>query len=409
MLLPRSRPLILLLGALTGMTALSIDMSLPTLPTLGVVFAVGADETALTLSLFLAGYAASQLFYGPLSDRFGRRPPLVVGLALFALGGLGCAASGSIGQLICWRLVQGVGACAGPIIARAVVRDLYERRRAVQILSYLTLVMSVAPLMAPVIGGYLLIVHWRAPFALLALIGVAIFVATWFGLPESIPVRNHFATRPRELMRGVIDFFGRRVCTGYTLLVAFVFCGLFSYISASPYVLIEVFGVPSQRYGYLFGLNAFALMTGAILNARLVHRLAAGTILSIGVALLLLGGAAIIVCAGFGIGGAAGVVGPILLYVLGMGMVTPNAIAAAMEPVPHMAGFASSLIGCLQTAAGSLVGYLLGAFYDRSARPMAAAIAASAALAGLTYFAFLAGRAAGLPAVPPPSRGEGSC
>jgi len=389
MLLPRSRPLILLLGALSGLTALSIDMSLPALPTLGRVFAAGADETALTLSLFLAGYSASQLFYGPLSDRFGRRPPLVAGLALFALGGLGCAFSGSILQLVLWRFVQGVGACAGPIIARAVVRDLYERRRAVQILSYLTLVMSVAPLAAPVLGGYLLLLHWRAPFGLLALLGLAVLAATWWGLPESIATRNHFATRPAALLRGLIDFFGRRVCTGYALLVSFVFCGLFSYISASPYVLIEVFGIPSDRYGYLFGLNAFALMAGAVVNARLVHRLPAATLLSLGVGMMLLGGAALLLFAATGFGGVVGIVGPMLLYVFGMGMVTPNAIGAAMEPVPHMAGFASSLIGCLQTGAGSLVGYALGMLYNRTALPMAIAIAASAGFAGLTYFGLL--------------------
>jgi MFS transporter, DHA1 family, multidrug resistance protein len=406
MLLPRSRSLIVLLGALSGLTALSIDMSLPTLPTLGVVFSAGADETALTLSMFLAGYSASQLFYGPLADRFGRRPPLIAGLVLFALGGLGCAISATIAQLIFWRLVQGVGACAGPIIARAVVRDLYERRRAVQILSYLTLVMAVAPLAAPVVGGYLLLVHWRAVFGLLALIALAVLGATWVGLPESIGQRNHLATRPAELLRNTVDFFRRRVCTGYALLVSFVFCGLFSYISASPYVLIEVFGVRSDRYGYLFGLNAVALMIGALLNARLVHRVEAAALLAAGVGLMLLGGALMVACTGLAFGGVAGIVGPMLVYILGMGMVTPNAIAAAMEPVPQMAGFASSLIGCLQTATGSLVGYLLGALYDRSARPMAAAIAASAALAGITYFGFLAGHAESRPGPAPRNQGE---
>ena len=153
--------------------------------------------------------------------------------------------------------------------------------------------------------------------------------------------------------------------------------------------LIEVFGVPSNRFGYLFGLNAFALMAGALINARLVQRVAAATILRIGIALILAGGAAISVCAALHLGGVAGVVGPILIYILGMGMVTPNAIGAAMEPVPRMAGFASSLIGCLQTAGGSLIGYLVGTLYDKTALPMALAVGTSAALAGITYFGFL--------------------
>jgi MFS transporter, DHA1 family, multidrug resistance protein len=394
MLQPRSRALVVLLGALTGLTALSIDMSLPALPTLSLVFAASADQAALTLSLFLAGYSASQLFYGPLADRFGRRGPLLVGLALFAVGGVGCTFSGSIGQLIAWRLVQGVGACAGPILARAIVRDLYERRRGIRILSYMTLVMSVAPLLAPILGGYLLHLHWRAIFAVLAGIGLLVMAATWLGLPESLQVRNHRATRPSELLRNAADFFSRRACVGYALVVCFVFCGLFSSISASPFVLIEVFGVPSDRYGYLFGLSAFALMAGALLNTRLVHRVSAAFILRLGIGLVMAGGAAMLVCAVLRLGGVAGVIGPTLLFVLGMGLVMPNAVALAMEPVPHMAGFASSLIGCIQTAGGSLAGYLVGALYNHTAVPMAIAVFVSAALAGITYFGFLAPQSA---------------
>lgn len=405
MLQPHSRSLVILLGALTGMTALSIDMSLPALPTLAAVFAVNADQAALTLSMFLAGYSVSQLFYGPIADRFGRRPPLLFGLALFAAGGVGCALSGSIRELVLWRLVQGVGACAGPILARTVVRDLYERRRGVQILSYMTLVMAVAPLLAPLIGGYLLLVHWRAIFGLLAVIGMAILAATWSGLPESIPWRDHRATRPSELLRHLVDFGTRRACVGYTFLVCFIFCGLFSYISGSPFVFIEVFGVASNRFGYLFGLSAFALMAGALINTRLVRRLAPARILRFGVALILIGGAAISACAVFRLGGVAGIVGSMLIYILGMGMVSPNAIAAAMEPVPRMAGFASSLIGCLQTAGGSLIGYVVGALYDRTAVPMALAVGLSAALAGITYFGFLGSLVDQMPA---PNRHGGS-
>jgi DHA1 family bicyclomycin/chloramphenicol resistance-like MFS transporter len=402
MLGPKSHSLVVLLGALTGLTALSIDMSLPALPTLAAVFQVNADEAALTLSMFLAGYSMSQLFYGPIADRFGRRPPLLVGLALFATGGIGCALSSSITHLVLWRLVQGVGACAGPILARAIVRDLYERRRGVQILSYMTLIMALAPLLAPILGGYLLLLHWRAIFGLLAVIGLGILVTTWSGMPESIPWRDHKATRPSELLRHLVDFATRRVCIGYAFLVSFTFCGLFSYISGSPFVLIEVFDVPSNRFGYLFGLNAFALMAGALINTRLGRHLPTAAILRLGVGLILVGGAAISACAVFRLGGVLGIVGSIFIYVLGMGMVSPNAIAAAMEPVPRMAGFASSLIGCLQTAGGSLVGYVIGALYNRTAEPMALAVGCSAALAGITYFGFLAG------ASPAPNRVGGS-
>jgi DHA1 family bicyclomycin/chloramphenicol resistance-like MFS transporter len=405
----RSRSLVPLLGALTGLTALSIDMSLPALPTLAAVFATSAEQAALTLSMFLAGYSVSQLFYGPLSDRFGRRPPLLAALILFAAGGIGCAASASMTQLIWWRLVQGVGACAGPILARAVVRDLYGRQRGIQVLSYMTLVMSAAPLLAPILGGYLLRLDWRAIFAALAAIGLLVLVAAWYGLPESIPRRDPRATRPGELLRNLVDFCRRPVCVGYALLVCFVFCGLFAYISTSPFVLIEVFGVRSDRFGFYFGLSAFALMTGAMLNARLVNRVAPAAIMRFGVGLILAGGTAMVACAGLRIGGIAGIIAPVLLYVLGMGMVTPHAITAAMEPVPHMAGFASSLIGCLQTAGGSLVGYLLGALYDRTALPLALGVGVSAALAAATYFLFLNRLAASRAAATPGGEGDRGC
>jgi DHA1 family bicyclomycin/chloramphenicol resistance-like MFS transporter len=392
MLSPQSRGLIFLLGALTGLTALSIDMSLPALPTLAAVFNSDADRAALTLSMFLAGYSASQLFYGPLADRYGRRPPLMVGLVLFALGGIGCALAHSIGQLIWWRLLQGIGACAGPILARAVVRDLYERRRGIQILSYMTLVMSVAPLLAPIAGGYLLQWHWRAIFAMLAAVGLAMLAIAWAGLPETIGDAPRQPIRAMQLLRNLIDFFSRKTCAGYTLVVSFVFCGLFAYISASPFVFIEVFGVPSEDYGYFFGLTAFALMAGALLNTRLVHRVAPLRLMRYGAGLMVAAGVGIAICGGLRIGGLAGVIGPMLVYVLGMGIVMPNAVSAAMEPVPQMAGFASSLIGCLQTASGSLVGYVLGLVYDRSAVPMTMAIAASAGIVGLIVFGWLGRR-----------------
>ena len=405
---PRSRSLVPLLGALTGLTALSIDMSLPALPTLAAVFSTSAEQAALTLSTFLAGYSVSQLFYGPLSDRFGRRPPLLLGLILYAAGGVGCVFSSSMAQLLFWRLVQGVGACAGPILARAVVRDLYERTDAIRILSYMTMIMSAAPLLAPILGGYLLRLGWRAIFAGLAAIGLAVLVATWAGLEESVKRRDPHATRVLELTRNLFDFLRRPVCIGHALLVCFVFCGLFAYISSSSFVFIEVFGIPSDRFGYLFGLSAFALMTGAGINSRLAHRIRPGIILRLGVGLVAAGGAAIIVCAALRAGGAAGIIGPILIYVLGMSMVMPHAIAAAMEPVPHMAGFASSLIGALQTVGGAFVAYIVGALYNRTALPLALGVGISAALAGAAYFIFL-DRLAAAPPSRPSRQGDSEC
>lgn len=387
---PQSRGLIFLLGALTGLTALSIDMSLPALPTLAGSLHASAEQAALTLSMFLAGYSVSQLFYGPLSDRYGRRPLLLAGLILFTIGGMGCALASNIGQLVGCRLVQGLGACAGPILARALVRDLYERERGVQILSYMTLVMSVAPLLAPIIGGYLLVLHWRAIFVALAAVALTTLAIAWVALPEGVPENRRQRVRAATLIRNLADFVRRRACIGGALVASFAFCGVFSYVSGSSFVLIEVFGISSAHFGYLFGLNAFGLMLGALSNARLVHRIGSRTILRIGTLAMLGSGTVMLAAASTNFGGVAGIVGPMVVYVMGMGMVMPNAIAAAMEPVPHMAGFASSIIGCLQTASGSLAGFLLGLAYNRSAVPMAIAVAFSAMLTALSYFGLLA-------------------
>jgi len=270
------------------------------------------------------------------------------------------------------------------------VRDFYQRERGVQILSYMTLVMSVAPLLAPILGGYLLVLHWRAIFVTLAAIALAILAITWLALPEGVPENRRQRVRAARLMRHLADFFRRRACIGGALVASFAFCGVFSYVSGSSFVLIEVFGVSSAHFGYLFGLNAFGLMIGALSNARLVHRIGSRTILRVGTLAMLGSGAAMLASALSGFGGIAGIVAPMVVYVMGMGMVMPNAIAAAMEPVPHMAGFASSIIGCLQTASGSLAGFLLGLAYNRSAVPMAIAVAFSATLAGVSYFGLLA-------------------
>jgi MFS transporter, DHA1 family, multidrug resistance protein len=268
--------------------------------------------------------------------------------------------------------------------------------------------MSVAPLLAPILGGYLLLIGWRAIFASLAAIGLAVLAATWAGLGESVKRRDPHATRARELTRNLFDFLRRPACIGHALLVCFVFCGLFAYISSSSFVFIEVFGIPSDRFGYLFGLSAFALMTGAGINSRLAHRVRPGAILRFGVGLVVAGSGVMIACAALRVGGVAGIIGPILVYVLGMSMVTPHAIAAAMEPVPHMAGFASSLIGALQTAGGALVAYMIGALYNRTALPLALGVGISGALAGVTYFMFLSRLAAAAPPGRPPSQENGN-
>ena len=395
MLAPGTRAFTILLGALTGLTALSVDMSLPALPQLTAVFAATPDEAQLTLSVFLIGFAVGQLFFGPLSDRFGRRPVLLGGLALYAMGGALCAASPSLGMLVLGRLVQGLGGCVGRVMGPAIVRDSFSAQAGAQTLSHITQVVALAPLIAPTIGGFLLtFAGWRAIFVLLALCGIGLLIVTATKFAESSRFRDAQATQLPMLLRNYGRFLSHRTCLGYLLVNCCVFAGLFSYISGSSFVFIDAFGVSSQVYGLIFGATAFALTIGAALNGRLVRRHKPQRILKLGLVVVLAGGVALLLWAKLA-PSILGVTLPMMVFVFGMGLVMPNATAAAMEPMPRMAGLASSLLGSSQMAVGSLVGVLVNRFYDKTPTAMATGIGAAAIAAILVYLLMIRGLARG--------------
>ena len=273
-----------ILGALTAFGPLSVDMYLPALPTLADSFGTSPSQVQLTLSGFFVGFGLGQLVYGPLSDHWGRRPPLLAGIALYVGASLLCALSTRVTALIALRLVQGLGACAGPLIARAVVRDVYERDRAARMLSLMMLVMGAAPLVAPLLGGQLLLAFgWRSIFGVLAGFGVLCFLGAWLGLAETLD-----ATRRSEA--SLIVRLGRykallrdRAYIGYSLSSGAAYAGMFAYFAGSPFVFIRLYRVPAERYGFLFALNVVGLMVCAAINSRLVLRVGADRLLRGGV------------------------------------------------------------------------------------------------------------------------------
>ena len=273
---PRERTTVrtlLILSILMAFGPLSTDLYLPALPTLAHAMRTGPDQMALTLSSYLIGFSFGQLLWGPVGDRYGRRGPIAAGLALFVLGSLGCGASMTAWQLIGWRVVQAVGASAGPVLARAMVRDLYEKERSAQMLSTLMTVMAIAPLAAPLLGGQILwLASWRAIFFTLCALGV-LALGALLALPETLPPYRRLREPIGAALAGYVTLARDPRVILYAATGGFFYAGIFSYIAASPFAYIEYFHVPAEMYGLVFALPILGIMAVNFANTRLVMRL----------------------------------------------------------------------------------------------------------------------------------------
>jgi DHA1 family bicyclomycin/chloramphenicol resistance-like MFS transporter len=347
------------LAAMTAVTALSIDMSLPAQPTLAATFNVSSATAQLTLSVFLVGFACAQLITGYLSDAFGRRRVLLGGLLVFSAAGVACALSPSIEILIACRALQGVAAAAAPVVARAMVRDTQPASQAARLLSTMLAALAVAPMVAPVIGGGLLtLIGWRAIFATLAGCGVVLFVLAQWTLVETLPPERRLSPSPRGLVRGYAEFFRTPGVKLPMLISCASFAGQFGYIADSPFVLIGGYHVDASHYGFYFATTALALMLGSLAGGKMLRAgRSPGAMLVIGASTLLLGG--VLVVAGTHASlGIVGLMAPLVVFFFGIGITSPSATALALQPVPHIAGTASAAIGFFSTTAGALSGYM---------------------------------------------------
>jgi DHA1 family bicyclomycin/chloramphenicol resistance-like MFS transporter len=306
------------------------------------------------------------------------------GLVLYGLASVACAFAYDIASLLVGRTVQAVGACCGPVLARAVVRDLYARDDAARVLAFMGAAMGLIPAAAPILGGQVeIIVGWRGNFFALFGFGVLVLLATFFFLAETNRECDPMALHPVRMARNYAELIGHRVYVGFMLAVAFAFGGLFAFISGSPFVLIGVYGVGPDEFGFFFSGGVIGFISGSLITARLGKRIGLERTLKLGAGIAAIGAAAILAVAFFGprTGHFAALlmVGGMIIYLTGFGMVMPNGYAGAISPFPRKAGAAAALVGCVQMATAALFGALVGAWHDGTPEPMAIVIALSTA------------------------------
>jgi len=364
-----------ILSVLMAFSSLSTDVYLPALPAMAIALHAGAGAMAFTISGYLIGFSVGQLFWGPLSDRVGRRGPIAIGMVLYIAGSIGCACSNGVELMIAWRLLQAIGACASVTLARAIVRDLYSGDRAAQMMSTLMIVTALAPLLGPALGGLIIAVApWRAIFWMLAATGLATLAALRT-LPETLAPER----RLREPLSSAFATYGwlvrQRAMRGYVGTGGCLFGGIFTYIAGTPFAYIEYHHVPPQRYGLLFGLGSAGIMAMNLVNVRLVRRLGSDRLLRAGALCACVAGLASAVAARTGWGGIAGLAAPLCLFVSCLGLISANAITGALNRYPAVSGSVSALIGATQFGTGVLGSALVGVLADGTPWPLGALMA----------------------------------
>jgi DHA1 family bicyclomycin/chloramphenicol resistance-like MFS transporter len=386
------------LTLLTGFGPMSTDVYLPSLPSLVTAFDTDVATVQLTLSVFLVGFAVAQLVYGPVSDRIGRRPAILAGVTIFTAASIACALATSIEMLILCRFLQALGACCGPVLGRAVVRDLYGPERSARILAYMSMSMALAPAIGPIIGGVLQQAFgWQATFWLLVGFGVLMLASVLGLLGESNRHRDPLATSPARLVRNYASLLRHRRYIGYVAIVACSYSAIFTFISGSSFVLSGMLGLSPPVYGACFGIVCVGYICGTFGSGRLTLRLGIDGLIAAGTLVMLAGAAVMAALAAAGVFTVWAVVGPFFVVMIGVGLTLPNAIAGAIAPFPAMAGTASALMGFLQMTLAALVGIAIGHATGTDGLPMALAVLVTA-LGALAAFRLLVSPSTARPA-----------
>lgn len=375
-----------LLGALASFGPLSIDMYLPALPNLVIELNSSTSLAQLSLTACLLGIALGQLFVGPLSDVLGRRRPLLVGLCIYVVSSLLCMFATTIWMFIAMRFIQGLAGSAGIVISRAIVRDLYSGSEMTRFFSLLMLVNGAAPIMAPILGGQVLqVASWRGIFLVLFAVGVVMLLAILFGLKETLPLSRRSKGGIKNTVLTFRELIKNRTFMGYALGQGFVMAGMFAYISGSPFILQNIFGVSPQMFSLLFGINSIGIIIAGQITGRLAGRIPEKKLLVTGLSLSFIGGILLLIMIVIG-GGLYSVLLPLFVVVSSVGIVGTSSFSLAMQDQAKAAGSAAALIGVLSFIFGGLMAPIVGIGGSYTALPMGITIAITEGAAVLSYF-----------------------
>lgn len=365
------RVLVVMLGMLAATGPLSIDMYLPSLPSIQTDLGASAAHAQLSLSAFLIGYALGQLLYGPISDRFGRKPVLLTGMLAYTTTSFLCTLSSNIETLIVLRFLQALGGGSGIVLARAIISDYFPPNEAAQVLSLVSIVTLLGPLVSPIIGGYLLVLAgWHSIFWLLTALGVLFFLMVFFGFSESHPAEKRQKLNLISTFRAYVDVILHKDAFGY------IACGglgagvFFAYIGNSPFVFIELFGIRPEYFGYLYGIVVSGMMSAAIINSRMVLRYGLNKMIDHGNIIRLIGVVILLLVSYFRIGGITAMLFALIVTISPTIIINVNAAVGLLHLFPRLTGTASAVSGAAIFATGAVSGFIVGFLHDGTVMPM---------------------------------------
>ncbi|CAM3583978.1 Bicyclomycin resistance protein [Vibrio aerogenes CECT 7868] len=378
--------LLIILGAIGAVTPLAIDMYLPAMPVIAQNLGVSDGLVQMTLTAYMAGFAIGQLLHGPLSDTFGRKPVMLIGLILFSVGAFICATVTSIEALSWVRAAQGFAGAAAAVVIQAVVRDMFEREDFARVMSFITIVIIIAPLIAPVLGGNLAVwFGWRSIFWFLVIFSIIVIGMVIWLIPETLSAENRQSFHVLNILKNYAELCRSARVLGLIFCGAFSFSGLFSFLTAGSFVYVNIFGVSPDMFGYLFGLNILTMMGMTTLNSRLVKRLGSRFMLHFGLTVQLISGCGLFLCWLLD-SGLWGIVPCVMFYIGSISTIGSNSMGLLMSHYPRMAGTASSLAGTLRFGTGAGIGAIVASLPSGEVWPMLISMALCSVAACVFYW-----------------------